>query len=337
MTLDITTRSILRVFAVLLIILFVFTIRDILVLFFLAIIAASGLDPVVTWLEKKYIPRLLGTVIIFLIFAFLLTVVLWVMLPPLFEDFEGLARSFPEYAKLIEEGGRKLGFGAESLVSRGLEEALGEITKSVGKGVTTLPSVLSSFFGGFVSFVSFLLVTFYLTLERDGVERLLKLLSPKNAEFYVLNLWERSQKKIGQWARGQVMLMVVIALITYAGLALLDVRYALLLALLAGALEVVPVVGPIVAGTAAVLVAVTVSPVLALITAVFYVVVQQAESNILVPLVFRKTLGLHPIVVILALLVGAKFGGILGMVLAVPFAAILTEVFADYSQGKVKL
>jgi len=337
MTFDITTRSIVRVFVVLLALLFIFIIRDILILFFLALIAASGLEPVVTWLEKRRIPRLLSTVIIFLAFTFVLTTLLWVLLPPLFQDVQGLAQSFPEYSKLLEEGIRKVGFTEGSIVVRGLEQAATELSKSLGRSVGALPAVLSSFFGGFIAFLSFLLITFYLTLERDGVDRMLKLLTPKTSEAYVLNLWERAQKKIGQWARGQFMLMVLIGLITYAGLVILDVRYPLLLALLAGALEIVPVVGPIVSGAAAALVAVTVSPLLGISTVVFYTVLQQAESNILVPMMFKKTLGLHPIVVIVALLIGAKLGGILGIMLAVPLTAVLTEVFSDFSQGKVKL
>jgi predicted PurR-regulated permease PerM len=150
-------------------------------------------------------------------------------------------------------------------------------------------------------------------------------------------LWHRAERKIGYWLRGQVILSLFIGIVTWVGLSLLGVRYALLLALIFAMLEIVQVAGPIAAGLAAVTVALVQAPLLAGLVAVFFFIVQQIEGNIIVPILFRRMLGLHPVVVIFALFVGGRLGGVIGLIVAVPIAAVITEFLNDWSKGKVKL
>ncbi|OHA48875.1 MAG: hypothetical protein A2806_04240 [Candidatus Terrybacteria bacterium RIFCSPHIGHO2_01_FULL_48_17] len=336
MSLDIPTKTIVRVFAALFIVALVLVLKDILALFFLALVVASGLSPVIGWMERRGFPRILAVTMLFVGAALFIAGLFWLLIPPILEDISELSKNFPLYAELLRDSISRFGIAPEGAVGVGVSEVFREFANYFGKGVTAIPAIVFQFFGGIIALLSFVLVTFYLALERDGVERFLKAIAP-GEEPYVVDLWRRAQRKIGYWARGQAVLMIVIGLVTYAGLSVLGVRYALLLAVLAGLLEVVQLVGPIVAGTVATIVAFSSSPLLAVGVVLLYVAIQQIESNILVPVVFKKALGLSPVVVIFALLAGAKLGGVVGMIIAVPLVAILSELLSDFSKGKIKL
>jgi predicted PurR-regulated permease PerM len=141
------------------------------------------------------------------------------------------------------------------------------------------------------------------------------------------------------WLRGQVILGLIIFAVTLVGLSILKVNYALTLAVIAGLLEVLPIIGPIVAGGLAVLIALTQSPLLALIVMGFYLLVQQLENHILVPQVMKKSLGLNPIAVILAIIIGGKLLGFIGILISVPVTAaigVLLEEFVKKQEEEAK-
>ena len=179
-----------------------------------------------------------------------------------------------------------------------------------------------------------LVVSFYLSLSRNALDDFLKSIMPPQFEAYAHGLWMRAQKKMGRWLQAQILLSFIIAVVVGVGLWILGVKYAFLVALVAGVLEIVPFVGPIVAGGLATLLALSQSTALGLYVLVFFIAAQQLEGHILVPLLIKKLVGLNPVAVILALLVGAKLGGILGVFLAVPLAAVADEFFDDLARRK---
>jgi predicted PurR-regulated permease PerM len=158
---------------------------------------------------------------------------------------------------------------------------------------------------------------------------MLRGVTPKEHETYVLNLWQRAQKKMGQWLQGQLFLAIVVGVLVYIGLSLLGIRFALLLAIIAGILELVPYIGPVLSAIPAVILAFFQMPILALWVLILYIIIQQLENYLLVPVIMKKVVGLNPVVVIIALLIGGKLLGILGIILAVPAAAVLAEFFKD--------
>ena len=247
MALDIPAKTIVRILLALFAVVLLVLLKDILALFFLALIVASGISPIIGWLERRGFPRILAVTFLFVGAAMFFAGLLWLIVPPILSDAKDLAANFPLYADLLRDSFERFGVSPEGAISVGAEQVLREFTGFLGKGVSVIPAIVFQFFGGIIALLSFVLVTFYLALERDGVERFLKAIAP-GEEPYVVDLWRRAQRKIGYWARGQAVLMVVIGLVTYAGLSVLGVRYALLLAVLAGLLEVVQLVGPIVAG-----------------------------------------------------------------------------------------
>jgi len=179
-----------------------------------------------------------------------------------------------------------------------------------------------------------LVVSFYLSISRNALDNFLKAILPPQFEVYVHSLWVRAQYKMGRWLQAQILLSFIMALIVGLGLWILGVKYAFLVAVVAGVLEIVPYVGPIVSGGLATLLALSQSPILGLWTLIFFIVAQQLEGHILVPLLIKKLVGLNPVAVILAILVGAKLGGILGILLAVPIAAVIDEFFDDLAKRK---
>ena len=218
-------------------------------------------------------------------------------------------------------------------LSGNIHELLSQLTEQI-PSFTSLISYAASIFGGFVSFIIVLVVSFYLLLSRSALDDFLRSILPPQFEARAHGLWIRAQYKMGRWLQAQILLSFIMALIVGLGLWILGVKYAFLVAVIVGVLEIVPYVGPIMAGGLATLLALSQSAVLGLWTLIFFIVAQQLENHILVPLLIKKLVGLNPVAVILAILVGAKLGGILGILLAVPMAAVIDEFFDDLAKRK---
>ena len=170
-----------------------------------------------------------------------------------------------------------------------------------------------------------------------GIDDFLRLVSPLRYEEYVIDLWQRSQKKLGRWLRTQMLLGAIVGVLIFFSLTFLGMENALLFAALAGFLEIIPVAGPILAAIPAVLIAFLQDPMYALWIVLLYIGVQQIESNVIVPVVMRKAVGLSPLVVLIALAVGAKLGGVIGIILAVPVTVIIAELISDWDKKKREL
>jgi predicted PurR-regulated permease PerM len=173
-------------------------------------------------------------------------------------------------------------------------------------------------------------ITFYFTVEEEGMKRFIRSVSPSHYHPYLMQLINRIQRRLGYWLRGQLILSVVIFVLTFIGLTILGVDYALLLALIAGIFEIIPYLGPFLGAVPAVFLAFVQSPVKALLVVILYIIIQQLENNIIVPKVMSKSVGINPLLVIIILLVGGKIGGAVGMILAIPVATALSVFFEDF-------
>ena len=192
-----------------------------------------------------------------------------------------------------------------------------------------------TFFGGIFSLVLVIVLSFYLALQDTGVDDFLRLVMPAASEDYAVDLWKRSQKKIGLWMQGQVLLSVIVGILVYLGLLIIGIPYALLLAVFTAISEIIPIFGSLLAGTAAAVVAFSQGGLpLALIVVGLYVVVNQFESNLIYPLIVKKVVGVPPLLVIVALIAGYTLAGFLGVLLSVPVAAVLLEFINDFDKRK---
>ncbi|TSC68058.1 MAG: hypothetical protein G01um101472_175 [Parcubacteria group bacterium Gr01-1014_72] len=194
---------------------------------------------------------------------------------------------------------------------------------------------MSTIFGGVLSFVLIIVLSFYLAVQEDGVTNFLRIVAPIQHQRYIIDLWKRSQRKIGLWLQGQLLLGLIVGILVYLGLTVLGIKNALLLAILAGFFEIIPVFGPILASIPGIIIGFADGGVTSGFLVIgLYLIIQQFENHLIYPLVVRKVVGVSPILVILGLVVGGKLAGFLGILLSVPIAAALMEYFSDVQRSK---
>jgi predicted PurR-regulated permease PerM len=172
--------------------------------------------------------------------------------------------------------------------------------------------------------------SYYLLLEHDKIQEKLTLFFPKNSRKMIHNMFQKVEVKLGAWLRGQLLLMLIVGLISLVGLNLLQINFSVSLAIIAGILEIIPIVGPIIATIPAVLVGVTQSGWHAVAVIILYIFIQQLEQSLFVPRVMKSAVGLDPLVVILAIMIGGRLGGTLGALLAIPVTVVLLILWKEY-------
>lgn len=327
---SISWGSLWRVLAVFLLAVILFIARDILVAIFLAIVISSALDPLVSWLEKRKIPRLLGTLALYILLIFLIALLAYAVIPVALAEFNTFLASVGQYS------GTFFDFIDTSGLIESINKSLAKITNVLLSGSSSLLEIGSRFLGGLTSALSVFVLSFYLTVGKDGVERFLTAILPSVYEPKIIDLYSRIKRKIGRWFGGQIVLSLGVGLLTFLGLWLLGVKYSLLLGVVAGIFELVPYVGPIFSGSIAVLVGLTTSVSLSFYVLILFIIIQQLENHILVPAVTNLTTELEPVVILIALLIGAQVFGFIGLILAVPAAVLLQELINDWSQVKAR-
>lgn len=329
--LEISINSIFKIVIIGIALFFLYAIRDVLLVVFVSLVLAAAIDPAITTLERRGVPRTFGITIIYIGLLAMITL-MFVLLVPLVTDQLGqLTKAFPQlYSKAFSLFERVKDPAILSSLQQGLDtlnSAAGQITKGLFSG-------LIGFFGGIFSVVGVLVLTFYLTMEEKGMKRLATDLAPVKYRPYLTQLFHRIEDRLGHWLRGQLTLGLIIAVMTYIGLTLLGIKYALILSLLAGLTELVPLIGPLVGAVPAIIVALAQEPILALWVALMYFGIQQLENHLIVPRVMAKATGLNPIIVIVSLLIASKVAGVVGFILAIPTVIIITTFLEDFLEEK---
>lgn len=324
----ISYQSILRVIFVLLILAFFYVIREVVALVFISIVAAAALDPFVDYFQKHKIPRAVSILVIYLIIFAIFSLVLVMLIPPISEQVGQFGKNLPGYYEQVMLGINSVQDGGGG--SSNLPEALNSLSANLGEATKGVFSTLTGIFGGIISLLSVLVIIFYLVVEEQGLKHFIQFVTPKKFRTYAMKLIDKIQDTMGLWLRGQLTLMLVVGLMTYLGLTIMGVKYALLLALIAGLTEIIPFVGPFLGAIPAIFIAISDSWVKALLVAILYLIVQQLENHVLVPKVMQKATGLNPVIVIVAILVGGRLGGVVGALLAVPVAAMLSILLNEF-------
>ncbi len=339
-TFSISTGSVVRVVLILALFAIIFILKDLVLVLLTAIIIASAVEPAASWLEGRRIPRLLAVLFVYLAAAAIVAGIFYFVLPNLFQEILAIVDSLQKYAQLTNTGNQ---FGVLSWKpilqaltgALPLKDAVTAISGSFSTVSGGFINAASSLVGGIVSFVVIFVLSFYLSVQRDGVGNFLKIIAPVRHESYVLDLWKRSQRKIGHWMQGQLLLSLIVGLMTYLGLVLLGVRNALVLSLFIAVCEFIPLFGPIIGAVPAVLFAYLDSGfTLALLVTGMYLLIHQLENQLIYPLVVRKIVGINPIIVIISLIAGFELAGFLGVVISVPLATIGMEYLRDVERGK---
>lgn len=331
---DLSIFSIIKFFLVVIALYFLYIIKDVLAILFVSIILASAVDPWVDRLEKIKFPRWLSILLIYVVLLLIFAVVIILIIPPLVTQVTQLALSFPAYTEKLSEVFNTV---RNFSLSHGLATSFGNSVNSIQGGISSAAqsvfSTVFGVFGGILSFIIILVIVFYMTVEENAVKRSMAIFVPRRYEKFTLGLVNKVQAKIGSWLKGQLLLCLIVGLMSYIGLLILGVNYALILALVAGIGELIPFVGQFTSAALAIFLTFTQSPIKALFVFILYVVIQQFENNFIVPKVMQRAVGLNPILILVALLIGAQIGGVLGLLLAIPVATsinvIVTEVWAE--------
>ena len=331
---DISVGAILKVVGVLLVLGFIFIVRDILMVVFVAVILAALIEPIVNRLEQRKIPRALAIAVIYVVLILFILLVARLVIPPMAEQVALLTQSFPGlWEKAMQNFNNFREFSIERGVLDNIEKGLQTVQQSLQTAAGGVLSFLQAVFRNLINFTLVLVLTFYLVLERGAMSKLAIALSPAQYHAYLTGLFQRIQRRTGDWARGQLILGVIVALLTFFGLLVIMPKYALTLALVAGLTELIPYLGPLLGAVPAVFLAFTLPPfslTRGLAVLALYIVIQQVENNILVPKVMQKTVGLNPVVLIVVMLVGARLAGIVGIILAIPVATAAQVVIVDF-------
>jgi predicted PurR-regulated permease PerM len=339
MTIQITTGTVVKVIFLLALAALLWHLRELVLIVLTSIVIASAIEPAAKGLIKYKIPRILSVLVVYLLFFAIFFGVVFFLVPPVLEETSSLLSTLPSYLENIGASGaltQDAIVETRSLIS-GI--SLGETTQQLDAILSGASSnflaAMSLVFGGIISFILIVVFSFYFAVSERGIQEFLRVVTPIQHEEYVIDLWRRSQYKIGLWMQGQFLLAVIIGVLVYLGLSILGVPYALVLAVIAATLELIPVFGPILASIPAIAIGFTTGGLTtALIVTAFYLIIHQFENHLIYPLVVTKVVGVPPIMVILALLIGAKLAGILGILLSVPFAAIMQELFSDMDRKR---
>jgi len=332
---EITVAIIFRTILMLLVLVFLYLIREILALLFIALIIVSVIDPVVDWLQDKKIPRFLGIWIVYLFLLTLFGVLFAFIIPLIASQFDEFSNRLPEYLQGIQVYLKAI---SDYFSSQNIAFDPNQITNQISQALTAFSNnIISTTFGifsGFISFIAVLSLVFYMTVRKDGIKNFIVFITPDQYKNYAAELVIRIKNRMGGWMRGQLMVMLLVFALDFIGLSIIGVPFALVLAIIAGLLEIVPYVGPIIGAIPGIILGFIISPLTGILAALIYFVVQQFESNVFLPQVMKRTVGLNPIVVILSLLVGFKLGGVLGVILSVPLATVFNVFVEDFFKEK---
>lgn len=287
----------------------------------------TALNPLVDRISRVGIPRGIAILVVYIFVLGLFITGLTSVVPPLIDQTQNLVNRAPVLFDQLTVWLAGLGVTVD-------RDLIAQQVAQLGTIPANLVRILISLFSNIIGVFTLLVITFYLLLERKNLDRYLLVLFGEGGEQQAKVFSDKLESRLGGWVRGELMLMTIIGVITYSGLVLLGIPYALPLAIMAGLLEIVPTIGPIISSIPAILVALTVSPVTALAAAALYFIVQQAENAFILPKVMQKATGVNPLVTIVALTVGFKLAGVSGAVLAVPILIVLHLVILEVFSGR---
>lgn len=320
-SLDVSWTTILRFATVLVSLYFLFLIKDLVVWLIFALIISILFEPSIGYLKRKRVPRTLGAIIMYLGTFGILSLIIYFTVPVFLSEIKSFAKLFPRYFETISGPLSGLGFEAFS----NLESFLNTINSTLQEAASSVFSGLFAVFGGIGSTVFTLTLAFFLSIEERPAEKTLKIIFPPEYEDFIMDLWNECRKKVTAWFGIRLLASLFVAIASYVAFLLFNVEYPLSLALLAGVLEIIPVLGPAITAVIAFMLVSLDSFIKALLVVIFLMIIQEIEGHVLTPVLSKKIMNLPPALILVALTVGAKLWGLMGAILTIPLLGILFE------------
>ena len=325
-TIEISTATIVKVFLILGIVWLALILKAIIVLVLIAFVLATALVPVVERIRNKGVPRVLAVLSVYAIFGLVVYLLMRAIVPTVAEQVNLVSQNKQHYIDRVNE----LFNNSPESIRFGIKDFLNELPGRLRDfSVSGLLSGALGIFSGILGFLTVVVLTFYFLLDKDGVEKLLIFYMPEDYQKRGIRVFRKISRNMSLWFRGQILLSLTVGLLSYIGLLVIGVNFALTLGVFVAFTELIPVIGPIIGGIPAVLIALADSPTKALYVLLLYATVQFVEGHFLVPQIMKKALGLSPVFIIISILIGARLFGILGVLLAVPVASALSVVVEE--------
>jgi predicted PurR-regulated permease PerM len=313
---EVSHRTIIFSFFFILLMVFLWQIKTIIFSLVIAFIIMSALKPLVNKLTSVGIPRLIASLVVFLAFIATFFLLALSVFPPLTSETIMLVKNLPSYINRV-------------LFDQNLNIDFNFLSQQLIGFTNSFFQVLTTIFSNLVFIISTLFFGYYFILEEDIFKKLVVAFFDKKQTTRILNLIHKIEKRLGNWFWGELILMTIVGLLTYFGLTLLNMPYALPLSVLAGLLEVVPNLGPVISAIPALIIGLSRDPFLFFATLALYFIIQQLENNLIVPIVMKKAVNLNPVTTLISLLVGGQIAGVLGILLAVPLTVILETIISE--------
>lgn len=297
---------------------FVWQLRGLILTIYLCYIFMEGLNPAVSWLQKIKIPRAIAILIIYAAIVAAIIFSFAGLIPALVEQSTNLIKNLPNLLSQVNIWGiNPIDFSSQLKI---LENLPGNIA-----------STALSIFSNVISIFVFFVITFYLLLERKNFDKyIIEAFGQKSDK--AVKVVNQLEKRLGNWVSAELFLMLIIGILSYVGYLIIGVNYALPLAIIAGLLELVPNIGPTIASILAGIFGLTISPLIGILAVVWGIIVQQLENNFIVPKIMKETVGINPLITILLIAAGAKLGGIIGALIAVPLYLTAETIYKTLSR-----
>lgn len=299
--------------------------------FLFAVLLAYLLSPFVEVLEKRKVPRTLAIIIIYSVFIAGLVMAVVYGIPAIVEEVNVLIKQLPsltqraqELLASIEEQFSHINLppGVKDALNNNLLKLQGHLDRLLN----AIPQFILSLFGRIVNIILVPILSFYMLKDLELIKQSLLNLAPGGQRGRIYALFSRIDEKLGAWIRGQLTVGFIVGFLTFVGLEIVGMDFALVLGILVGITNIIPYFGPIIGAVPALFLGLLRSPLMFVKVLVVQVVAQQLESNFITPQILGRQLGLHPLLIIFSLLLGAQFGGIAGLLFAVPVTAVIREV-----------
>lgn len=313
---EISAKTILFTAGFILLLNLIWLMKDLLLSLFIAFIVMSAVKPLVHWLEDRRVPRRAATILLFFLLISSFILVISLILPPLIIETTLLIKHLPRMIASLNPS-------IQNYIN------ISSFTQYAPNITNQAFTFLRSVFSNVMFVTTTIFFSIYLTVEENAIYQLLSRFLTRGQVESVQQTVVAIEKRLGAWLLGELVLMIVVGVMTYIGLTLIGVNYALPLAIIAGFLEVVPNLGPTLAAVPAFIVAVSQSFFLGASTIALAFIVQQTENNLIVPYVMKKVVGLSPIITLIALIIGGQLFGVLGVLLAIPFTLFVETIFIE--------
>jgi len=305
------------------------SLRDFLIVLLVALVVSTFIEGFIIRAERIKIPRIVSVVLFYLLALFVLTAIMVFFIPVMVTEMSSLVSLYPGLEGMFSIASVATEF------SQGV--SIQDITSAFsGGGAPEWVQTALGFFGGVINLILIFIISFYLSIQKNSFDKLLRIMTPLAHEEKVLRIWHRTQKQVGSWFRGQLIIAVLLAILTYIGLTVFGVPYAFLLSLLAGLFGLVPY-GIFIAILPAIMLGFVHGGFkLAIFVVILYVLLQQILDYILQPIILKKMTGIPSLLVIISVIVGAKLFGFLGLIVAVPVTLFLLELIEEHEKSKHK-